>query len=140
MDGKRPIAHDEDQAARTHAIGGLILVLAVLLIAPATASAQPVEDASFTSVISSRVDHLIGFTPTTFGIHPIGEQVVPIKVCAQIRRQLNNAAMANAGIGMLRGVAAADPLISTSLSRTRYGASNVLGAAQQNGMLTVYVY
>ena len=80
MDGKRPIAHDEDQAARTHAIGGLILVLAVLLIAPATASSQPVEDAFFNSVIPSRVDHLIGFTPTTFAIHPRGQRVVPIKV------------------------------------------------------------
>jgi len=67
-------------------------------------------------------------------------QVVPVKVCAQIRRQLNNATMANASIGALRGVAAADPLISTSLSRTRYNAGNVLGVAQRNGTLTVYVY
>ena len=64
----------------TRPIGGLILVLALLLIAPATASARPVEDAFFNSVISSRVDHLIGFTPTTFAIHPSGEQVVPIEV------------------------------------------------------------
>ena len=77
---KRPIAHDEDQAARMHAIVGVIFVLAVLLLAPATASARPVEDAFFNSVISSRVDHLIGFTPTTFAIHPSGERVVPIKV------------------------------------------------------------
>jgi hypothetical protein len=80
MDGKRPIAHDEHQAARMHAIAGVILVLAVLLIAPATASARPVEDAFFNSFISSRVDHLIGFTPTTLAIHPSGERVVPIKV------------------------------------------------------------
>ena len=38
------------------------------------ASARPVEDAFFNSVISSRVDHLIGFTPTTFAIHPRGER------------------------------------------------------------------
>ena len=50
------------------------------LIAPATASAQRVEDAFFNSVIPSRVDHLIGFTPTTFAIHPRGQRLVPIKV------------------------------------------------------------
>jgi len=58
----------------------LVIVLAVLLVAPATASARPVEDAFFNSFIPSRVDHLIGFTPTTFAIHPAGERVVPIKV------------------------------------------------------------
>ena len=56
------------------------LVVAALLLAPATASAQRVEDAFFNSVIPSRVDHLIGFTPTTFAIHPAGQRVVPIKV------------------------------------------------------------
>jgi len=80
MDGKRPITHDEHQAARMHAIVGVILVLAVLLVAPATASARPAEDAFFNSFISSRVDHLIGFTPTTLAIHPSGERVVPITV------------------------------------------------------------
>ena len=58
----------------------LLIVLAVVLMAPATASARPVEDAYFNSFISSRVDHLIGFTPTTFAIHPAGKRVVPIKV------------------------------------------------------------
>ena len=56
------------------------LALAVLLLAPATASARKVEDTFFNSVIPSRVDHLIGFTPTTFAIHPRGERVVPITV------------------------------------------------------------
>ena len=41
---------------------------------------------------------------------------------------------------MMRGVAANDPLISASLNRTRHGVNDVLGVAQQNGMLTVYVY
>ena len=53
---------------------------AAFLIAPATASAQRVEDTFFNSVIPSRVDHLIGFTPTTFAIHPPGQRVVPITV------------------------------------------------------------
>jgi hypothetical protein len=56
------------------------LVVAGLLLAPGTASAQRVEDASFTSIIPSRVDSLIGFTPTTLAIHPRGQRVVPIKV------------------------------------------------------------
>ncbi len=56
------------------------LALAVLLLAPAAASARKVEDTFFNSVIPSRVDHLIGFTPTTFAIHPRGERVVPITV------------------------------------------------------------
>ena len=58
----------------------LALALAVLLLAPATASAQKVEDTFFNSVIPSRVDHLIGFTPTTFAIHPRGQRVIPITV------------------------------------------------------------
>jgi hypothetical protein len=56
------------------------LVIAAFLLAPATASAQRVEDTFFNSVIPSRVDHLIGFTPTTFAIHPLGQRVVPITV------------------------------------------------------------
>ena len=58
----------------------LALFIAAFLLAPATASAQRVEDTFFNSVIPSRVDHLIGFTPTTFAIHPIGQRVEPITV------------------------------------------------------------
>ena len=56
------------------------LIVAALLLAPATASAQRAEETFFNSVIPSRVDHLIGFTPTTFAIHPRGQRVVPIEV------------------------------------------------------------
>lgn len=56
------------------------LLLVALLVAPATALAQQVENTYFNSVIPSRVDHLIGFTPTTFAIHPSGQRVVPISV------------------------------------------------------------
>lgn len=58
----------------------VLAVAAAFLFVPATASAQRVEDAFFNSVIPSRVDHLIGFTPTTFAIHPRGQRIVPIKV------------------------------------------------------------
>jgi hypothetical protein len=56
------------------------LIVAALLLAPAAASAQRVEDTYFNSVIPSRVDHLIGFTPTTFAMYPRGQRVVPIEV------------------------------------------------------------
>jgi hypothetical protein len=56
------------------------LLVAAFLLAPATASARRAEDTFFNSVIPSRVDHLIGFTPTTFAIHPSGQRVVPITV------------------------------------------------------------
>ena len=47
-----------------------VLAVALCLLAPATASARKAEDTFFNSVIPIRVDHLIGFTPTTFAIHP----------------------------------------------------------------------
>jgi hypothetical protein len=56
------------------------LVMASFLLAPATASAQRVEDTFFNSVIPSRVDHLIGFTPTSFAMYPRGQRIVPITV------------------------------------------------------------
>src|SRR5215218_7400999 len=56
------------------------LAVAALLLVPATASAQRVEDTLFNSIIPSRIDHVIGFTPTTFAIHPAGQRVRPITV------------------------------------------------------------
>ena len=64
-----------------HAIVGAAgLAVSAVLLAPGMASAQRVEDTFFNSVIPSRVDHLIGFAPTTFAIHPPGQRVVPIEV------------------------------------------------------------
>jgi hypothetical protein len=62
----------------------LVVVVAALLL-PATASARP-QSAFFNSVIPGRVDHLIGFTPTTFAIHPLGQRVTPITVRVGGRR------------------------------------------------------
>ena len=56
------------------------LLIAALVVAPAATSAPRAEDTFFNSVIPSRVDHLIGFTPTTFAIHPRGQRVAPIVV------------------------------------------------------------
>jgi len=62
------------------------LLVAAFLLAPTTASAQQVRDTFFNSLIPSRVDHLIGFTPTTFAMYPRGERVVPITVRVGGRR------------------------------------------------------
>src|SRR6186713_3492175 len=61
-------------------IGVMAVLVVACLVQASTASAQRVEDTFFNSVIPSRVDHLIGFTPTTFAIHPLGQRVVPITV------------------------------------------------------------
>ena len=56
------------------------VILLVCLLAPATASARKAEDTYFNSVIPLRVDHMIGFIPTTFVMYPPGEPVRPITV------------------------------------------------------------
>jgi hypothetical protein len=56
------------------------VILLACLLAPGAASARKAEDTFFNSVIPLRVDPLIGFIPTTFAIHPVGERVVPITV------------------------------------------------------------
>jgi hypothetical protein len=63
----------------------VLLVAASMLLLPATASAR-VQHAFFNSSIPTRIDHLIGFTPTTYAIHPIGQRVVPITVSVGGRR------------------------------------------------------
>ncbi len=63
-----------------------LLVAASLLVPAAAASAARPQSAFFNSIIPSRVDHLIGFTPTTFAIHPAGQRVVPITVRVGGRR------------------------------------------------------
>jgi hypothetical protein len=80
------------------------LALAVLLLAPATASAQKVQDTFFNSVIPSRVDHLIGFTPTTFAIHPRGQRVVPITVQVGGRTYRYVFGNASAAVGPSAGI------------------------------------
>jgi hypothetical protein len=75
------------------------LLLAGFLLAPAAASARPAEDTFFNSIIPSRVDHLIGFTPTTFAIHPVGKRVVPITVRVGGRTYRYTFSNASAAVG-----------------------------------------
>jgi hypothetical protein len=58
----------------------LTAILAGFTLSVPAEAAQRVEDTFFNSVIPSRVDHLIGFTPTTPAVHPPGQRVVPIEV------------------------------------------------------------
>jgi hypothetical protein len=58
----------------------LAAILAGLTLSVPAEAAQRVEDTFFNSIIPSRVDHLIGFTPTTLAVHPPGQRVVPIEV------------------------------------------------------------
>lgn len=69
-----------------------------------------------------------------------GVQLVKIPVCPQIRQSVARAAASNASISMMQGMAANDPLISTSLGRAHSNAGHVLGVGQTGGNLVVYVY
>ncbi|MEO8882953.1 MAG: hypothetical protein ABI377_06005 [Devosia sp.] len=69
-----------------------------------------------------------------------GVQLVKIPVCPQIRQSVARAAASNTSISMMQGMAATDPLISTSLGRAHSNASHVLGVGQAGGNLVVYVY
>jgi hypothetical protein len=67
-------------------------------------------------------------------------RIVPIKLCPVVRHNVSRAVAMNGNVGLVQSYAAADPLISASLSRARYGAGNVLAVDQSKGMLTVFVY
>ena len=58
----------------------LVVIPALLLLAPASASAQKVEYVSYNTTIPTRVDHLIGFATTTVAIHPPRQPIVPFRV------------------------------------------------------------
>ncbi|HVW91246.1 MAG TPA: hypothetical protein VHB74_01425 [Devosia sp.] len=72
--------------------------------------------------------------------HAANVQLVPIKLCPQLRANVRAAASADRNVALVQNLAASDPLISASLSRGRYHAGNVLAVDQTNGLLTVYVY
>jgi hypothetical protein len=67
-------------------------------------------------------------------------QIVPIRMCSQLRSSVRRAALGNQNVAMVQGLAASDALISASLERGRYRAGNVLAVDQAQGLLTVYVY
>jgi hypothetical protein len=70
----------------------------------------------------------------------IGIQLIPIKVCADLRRQVANWLAANGQYHQLVGAVAQDPLINAALSRTQYRPGHVLGVHRQGSTLMVYVF
>jgi hypothetical protein len=80
-------------------IGFTAASIAALLVPAGAASAKPSQDTFFNSVIPSRIDHLIGFTPTTYAIHPLGQPVVPITVRVGGRTYRYTFGNAAAGVG-----------------------------------------
>lgn len=67
-------------------------------------------------------------------------QVVPVKLCATTRQQVARILGASSKVQLLQGAAAADVLISASLSRTRYDAGDVFAIERRGDSLTVYVF
>src|SRR5688500_7403234 len=81
-----------------------VVAVAICMLSPATAAAQKVEDTFFNSVIPLRVDHLIGFTPTTFAIHPAGKPLEPITVRSGGRNHRYVFGNASAAVGPSAGI------------------------------------
>ena len=69
-----------------------------------------------------------------------GIQLIPIKVCADLRRQMANWLAGNGEYHRLLGAVAQDPLINAALSRTQYRPGHVLGVHRQGATLMVYVF
>jgi hypothetical protein len=85
-------------------VRALCLALGVLCLVPAAASARKVEDTFYNSVIPMRVDHLIGFIPTTFAIHPPNERLRPITVRVGGRTYRYVFGVASAAVGPSAGI------------------------------------
>ena len=67
-------------------------------------------------------------------------QLIPIRVCAEMRRQVGNWLAANSSYQQMVGAIASDALISAALSRTNYQPGHVLGVQRQGSTLMVYVF
>lgn len=69
-----------------------------------------------------------------------GIQLVPIKVCADLRKQMANWLASNGEYHNLVGRVSQDALINAALSRTKYQPGHVLGVQRQGSTLMVYVF
>lgn len=67
-------------------------------------------------------------------------QIVPIRLCPNIRRQVAAALDSSSKVNAIRGAAHSDALINASLSRTNYSARNIFAVQRSGSQLTVYVY
>ena len=69
-----------------------------------------------------------------------GIQLIPIRVCADLRRQIANWLAGNGDYHRLMGAVAQDPLVNAALSRTQYRPGHVLGVHREGSTLMVYVF
>jgi hypothetical protein len=69
-----------------------------------------------------------------------GIQLIPIRVCADLRRQIANWLAGNGDCHRLLGAVAQDPLVNAALGRTQYRPGHVLGVHRQGSTLMVYVF
>jgi hypothetical protein len=65
-------------------------------------------------------------------------KVVPVKICAQRRGQVQQALARSQKVRVVQQVIASNPRLLAQLGK--YRASNVFAAQQNGGQLTVYVY
>lgn len=67
-------------------------------------------------------------------------QLIPLRVCREVRNQIGSWLAANPQYHSLVGAVARDSLINAALSRTQYQPGHVLGVQQQGQTLMVYVF
>ena len=67
-------------------------------------------------------------------------QLIPVPVCAEVRRQLAGWLAGNQDYHRLVGAVSSDSLINAALSRTKYQPGHVLGVQSTGSTLTVYVF
>ena len=67
-------------------------------------------------------------------------QIVPIRICAEARRQVAQILRQSGKVNALQDAAARDPLIAASLDRSNRSAGQVVAVAASRGNLTVFVY
>lgn len=67
-------------------------------------------------------------------------QLVPIRVCADLRRQIANWLASNSDYHRMIGAVSGDALINAALSRSKYQPGHVLGVQASGATLTVYVF
>ena len=107
-------------------------------LAPAAGSGgRCINDAAGVSrLLQARYDHRV----LSSWAHAGSIRVVPVKLCAGLRASVKTAAAASGSIGFLRGAAAGNPAISSSLTRNGRSPDDVLAIGQSNGTVSVYVY
>lgn len=102
-------------------------------------TAAPVNVACV-SATSSQLLQIFEGTRTSGWNRASNIQLVPIKLCPDIRGQLAAYLAASRKYSAMVYAVAGDPLINAALSRTRYQPGHVLGVVRNGNQLVVYVF